>query len=94
MSPVGGVKERIDVMLRKHRELTGDVGRLEGLVEEQRKELDVQNSSRLGGIYDDEDGMVVSQAMVDDEEEQVRELEERIKGMQEKVSMLSCKWLI
>jgi len=72
-------------MLRRHRELTGDVARLEGLVEEQRKELELQNSSRLGGIYDEDDGIIVSQAMVDEEEEQVRELEERIKTMQEKV---------
>lgn len=85
MSPVPEVKERIGVMLRRHRELTGDVARLEGLVEEQRKELELQNSSRLGGIYDEDDGIIVSQAMVDEEEEQVRELEERIKTMQEKV---------
>ena len=85
MSPVAEVKERIAVMLRRHRELTGDVARLEGLVEEQRKELELQNSSRLGGIYDEDDGIIVSQALVDGEEEQMRELEERIKTMQEKV---------
>lgn len=73
------------MMLRRYRELTVDVVRLESLVEEQRRELEVQNSSRLGGIYDDDDGVMVNQAMVDDEEAQVRELEERIKSMQEQV---------
>ena len=87
MSPVAGVEERIEVLMRRYRDLTGDVARLEGLVEEQRKELDVQNSSRLGGIYDDDDGIVVSQGMVEEEEEQVRELEERIRDMQERVCL-------
>jgi len=76
-------------MLRRYRELTVDVSRLETLVEEQRRELEVQNSSRLGGIYDDDDGVMVTQAMVDDEEAQVRELEERIKSMQEQVLNLA-----
>jgi polyhydroxyalkanoate synthesis regulator phasin len=84
-SPVAGVKERIEGMLRRHGELLEDVNRLDGLVEEQRRELEMQNSSRLGGIYDDDDGVVVTQAMVDDEEEKVRKLEEKIKGMQEQV---------
>lgn len=66
-----------------------DVVRLESLVEEQRRELEVQNSSRLGGIYDDDDGVMVNQAMVDDEEAQVWELEERIKSMQEQVLNLT-----
>ena len=65
-------------------ELTDEVGRLEGLVEDQRRELEMQNSSRLGGIYDDDDG-VVTQVVVDEEEEQVRLLEEKIKAMQERV---------
>ena len=77
------------MMLRRYRELTVDVSRLETLVEEQRRELEVQNSSRLGGIYDDDDGVMVTQAMVDDEEAQVRELEERIKSMQEQVLNLA-----
>ena len=84
-SPVAGVKERIEGMLSRHGELLEDVNRLDGLVEEQRRELEMQNSSRLGGIYDDDDGVVVTQAMVDDEEKKVRELEEKIKGMQEQV---------
>jgi polyhydroxyalkanoate synthesis regulator phasin len=84
-SPVAGVKERIEGMLTRHGELLEDVNRLDGLVEEQRRELEMQNSSRLGGIYDDDDGVVVTQAMVDEEEEKVRELEEKIKGMQEQV---------
>ena len=71
--------------MRRFGELTDDVGRLEGLVEDQRRELEMQNSSRLGGIYDDEDGSAITQATVDEEEEQVRLLEEKIKAMQDKV---------
>jgi polyhydroxyalkanoate synthesis regulator phasin len=84
-SPVAGVKERIEGMLSRHGDLSEDVNKLEGLVEEQRRELEMQNSSRLGGFYDDDDGVVVTQAMVDEEEDKVRELEEKIKGMQEQV---------
>ena len=85
MSPVPGAKERIEGMMRRFGELSEEVGRLEGLVEEQRRDLEVQNSSRFGGIYDDGDEGVVTQSMVDQEEEQVRQLEEKIKAMQEKV---------
>jgi len=83
-SPVVGTRERIEAMMTRFGELTDEVGRLEGLVEDQRRELETQNSSRLGGMYDDEDG-VVTPAMVDEEEEQVRLLEEKIKAMQERV---------
>jgi polyhydroxyalkanoate synthesis regulator phasin len=83
---VSGVKEQIEGMLKRYGELSEEVGRLEGLVEDQRKDLEMQNSSRLGGIYDDDDGSVVTQSMVDEEEEQVRLLEEKIKSMQQKVS--------
>jgi hypothetical protein len=84
-SPVAGVKERIEGMLSRHGELLEDVNKLEGLVEEQKRELEMQNSSRLGGFYDDDDGGVVTQTMVDEEEDKVRELEEKIKGMQDQV---------
>ena len=69
-------------MLVRYAELTEDVTRLESLVEGQRKNLEKQNSSRLGGMYDDDDGVVVTQAMVDDEEVEVLHLEEKIKDMQ------------
>lgn len=69
----------------RHSELLEDVSKLEGLVEEQRRELEMQNSSRLGGFYDDDDGVAVTQDMVNEEEDKVRELEEKIKGMQEQV---------
>lgn len=82
---MSGVKERIEGMLKRHGELSEEVGRLEGLVEDQRRDLEMQNSSRLGGMYDDDDGTVVTQSMVDEEEEQVRLLEEKIKSMQQKV---------
>ena len=85
-SPVSGVKERIEGMLRRYGELTEEVGRFEALVEDQRKDLEMQNSSRFGGIYDDiDEGSVITQTMVDEEEEKVRQLEEKIKSMQEKV---------
>jgi polyhydroxyalkanoate synthesis regulator phasin len=83
-SPVAGTRERIEGMIRRFGELTDEVGRLEGLVEDQRRDLEIQNSSRMGGMYDDEDG-AVTQSMVDEEEEQVRALEEKIKAMQVKV---------
>jgi len=83
---VSGVKERIQGMLKRYGELSEEVGRLEGLVEDQRRDLEMQNSSRLGGIYDDDDGSVVTQSMVDEEDENVRLLEEKIKSMQQKVS--------
>lgn len=84
-SPVPGAKERIEVMMRRFGELSDEVGRLEGLVEDQRRELEVQNSSRFGGMYDDGDEAVVTQSMVDQEEGQVHQLEDKIKAMQEKV---------
>jgi polyhydroxyalkanoate synthesis regulator phasin len=71
-------------MMTRFGELTDEVGRLEGLVEDQRRDLEMQNSSRMGGIYDDDDG-AVTQTMVDEEEEQVRVLEDKIKAMQVKV---------
>jgi DASH complex subunit Spc34 len=83
-SPVAGTRERIEGMMTRFGELTDEVGRLEGLVEDQRRDLEMQNSSRMGGMYDDEDG-VVTQTMVDEEEEQVRALEDKIKAMQVKV---------
>jgi len=73
-------------MLKRYGELSEEVGRLEGLVEDQKRDLEMQNSSRLGGIYDDDDGSVVTQSMVDEEDENVRLLEEKIKSMQQKVS--------
>jgi hypothetical protein len=87
-SPVPGAKERIVAMLARHVALTEDVTRLEGLVEEQRKELEMQNSSRFGGMYDDDESILVTMAMVDAEEEQVHQLEEKIKMMQEQVSFI------
>lgn len=84
---MSGVKERVLVMSKRHAELTEDVARLEGLVEDQRKELEMQHSSRFGGMYDD-DEMAITQSMIDGEEEQVRHLEEKIKNMQEKVCSL------
>jgi polyhydroxyalkanoate synthesis regulator phasin len=83
-SPVVGTRERIEGMMTRFGELTDEVGRLEGLVEDQRRDLEMQNSSRMGGMYDDEDG-VVTQTMVNEEEEQVRALEDKIKAMQVKV---------
>ena len=72
--------------MRRFGELSEEVGRLERLVEEQRRELEVQNSSRFGGMYDDGDvEAVVTQSMVDQEEEAVRQLEDKIKSMQGKV---------
>jgi hypothetical protein len=85
VSPVPGAKERIEGMMRRFGELSEEVGRLEGLVEEQRRDLEVQNSSRFGGMYDDGEEAAVTQSMVDQEEEQVRQLEEKIKSMQGKV---------
>jgi polyhydroxyalkanoate synthesis regulator phasin len=81
-------------MMMRFGELTDEVGRLEGLVEDQRRDLEMQNSSRMGGMYDDEDG-VVTQTMVDEEEEQVRALEDKIKAMQVKVQHFNfrCHWL-
>jgi DASH complex subunit Spc34 len=88
---VPGAKERIVGMLRRHAELTEDVGRLEGLVEEQRKELEQQNSTRFGGMYDDDEGVAVTTAMVDAEEDQVHLLEEKIKDMQGQVTSLELR---
>jgi hypothetical protein len=45
----------------------------------------MQNSTRFGGMYDDDEGTVTA-AMVDAEEDKVHQLEEKIKAMQEKVS--------
>jgi hypothetical protein len=73
-------------MLKRHAELTEEVMRLEGVVEKQGRELEVMNSTRMG-MYDDEynsDG-AVTQRMVDEEEDQVKALEEKIKEMQEQV---------
>jgi polyhydroxyalkanoate synthesis regulator phasin len=61
---------------------------LEHLVEEQRKDLETQNSSRLTGIYDEDDGIVVTGEMLEEEEMKVHQLEERIKSMQDQVNML------
>ena len=87
-SPVTGVKDRIQLMLKKHSELTDEVNRLEGLVEKQGRELEIMNSNRMG-MYDDDfnnnEGNV-TQRIVDDEEEQVKQLEDKIKEMQEQVS--------
>ena len=91
-SPVSGVKERTEEMLRRYGELSEEVGRLEVLVDDQRKDLEMQNSSRFGGIYDDDEGLVVTQNMLDEEEEQVRQLEEKIKNMQERVPTISISW--
>jgi len=73
------------MMLAKHAELTEDVNRLEALVEDQRKDLEMQNSSRFGRAYDDDDGTTITQDILDAEEEQVHQLEEKIKSMQEQV---------
>ena len=86
-SPVAGAKERIFEMLRRHAELTEDVARLEHLVEEQRKDLETQNSWRLGGIYDEDDGIVTEQ-MLKEEEEKARQVKDRIRSMQEQVKAL------
>lgn len=85
-SPVAGAKERIQRMLARHAELTEEVLRLEALVEKQGRELEAMNNSRMG-MYDDEYGTegAVTQRMVDDEEEQVKSLEDKIKEMQEQV---------
>ena len=85
-SPVAGANERIQMMLQKHSELTEEVGRLESLVEKQGRELEVMNSSRMG-MYDDMDSSegVVTQRIVDEEEEQVKALEDKIREMQEQV---------
>jgi len=82
---VPGAKERIEGMMRRFGELSEEVGRLEGLVEEQRRDLEVQNSSRFGGMYDHGEEAAVTQSMVDQEEEAVRQLEDKIKSMQGKV---------
>jgi hypothetical protein len=76
-------------MLERYTELTEEVNRLEGLVEKQGRELEIMNNNRMG-MYDDEynnraaEG-IVTQRTVDDEEEQVKALEEKIKGMQQQV---------
>jgi len=85
-SPVPGAKERNDGMMRRFGELSEKVGWLEGLVDEQRRDLEAQNSLRFGGMYDDGERVVVTQSMADQEEEQVRQLEDKIKAMQEKVT--------
>jgi predicted RNase H-like nuclease (RuvC/YqgF family) len=79
-------------MLKKHAELTEEVMRLEGVVEKQGRELEVMNSNRMG-MYDDEynsDG-AVTQRMVDEEEDQVKALEEKIKEMQEQVPAVESR---
>jgi len=87
-SPVEGVEDRIRRMLERHTELTEEVNRLEGVVEKQGKELEMMNHNRMG-MYDEAYShggeAIVTQRMLDDEEEQVRALEEKIKGMQEQV---------
>jgi DASH complex subunit Spc34 len=76
-------------MLKRYTELTEEVNRLEGLVEKRGRELEIMNNNRMG-MYDDEynngaaEG-IVTQRTVDDEEEQVKALEEKIKGMQQQV---------
>ena len=73
-------------MLRRYAEVVEEIGRLEELVENQRRELELQHSTRFGGIYDDD----ITQTMVDEEEEKVRQLEEKIKTMQDKVFPPQC----
>jgi len=72
-------------MLGRHAQLTEEVARFETLVEEHRRELEMQNSSRLGAMYDVDDGVSVTQEALDEEERQVRILEEKIKKLQERV---------
>jgi polyhydroxyalkanoate synthesis regulator phasin len=77
-------------MLKRHAELTDDVVRLENLVEEQRRELEKQNSNRFGTIYDDiDDGTAITQDMVDEENAQVRALEQHIESLQSTVQLNS-----
>lgn len=85
-SPVAGVKERIQTMLQRHADLSEEVQRLEAVVEKQGRELEVMNSNRMG-MYDDMDNSegVVTQRMVDEEDDQVKALEDKIKEMQEQV---------
>ena len=84
------MKEKIVIMLRKHGEISADMDRLEDLVDEQRKRLEVQHSSRFG-VYDDEETSVfITQEMVNEEEDKVCELEERIQAMQERLSVLKA----
>jgi len=89
-SPVPGAKERLVTLLRKNAELNADVDRLENLVEGQRRQLEVQHSSRFGVYDDDETSVVITQEMVNEEEEKVCELEERIQAMQERLSVLKA----
>jgi polyhydroxyalkanoate synthesis regulator phasin len=81
-----GAEERIAELMRRYKDVSGDVVRLEGLVDEQRGELDVINSSRIGGGFHDEG--LVSGEIITEEEEDVRRLEERVKEMQEQVLIL------
>ena len=76
--------------MRKNAELNADVDRLENLVEGQRRQLEVQHSSRFGVYDDDETSVVITQEMVNEEEEKVCELEERIQAMQERLSVLKA----
>jgi hypothetical protein len=48
-SPIVGPREQFEEMMRRFSELTNAVRRLEGLVEDQRHELQMQNSSRFEG---------------------------------------------
>ena len=80
-----GVKEQIQAMLKRYGELSREVVRLEGVVEEQRVELEKVNLSRMGIYHGFEDEVVVTREMVEEEEEEVRVLEERIKAMNEQV---------
>jgi polyhydroxyalkanoate synthesis regulator phasin len=78
-----GVEERITEMLKRHAELTDDVTRLESSVEEQRKELEKQHSNRFGVIYDEIDNDIeITQSMVDEENKQIRTLEQQIESLQ------------
>ena len=89
-SPVDGAEERIAEMLKQYAELTADVARLETLVDEQRKELEKQNSNRFGAMYDDvEDGTAITQDMVDEENKQVHMLEQHIESLQLTVDLNS-----